>query len=239
MIIRTGPFRGYFDWAVRDDIGAEDRQFYMGSKPTPMDSIIHHSLEGLYYGPSSYAAFRDPGRFPTLWTWTVKRTGLVSQHAPVFQRTVHAHAGNAHGPGGESEGFTGEPLTDAQVRAWRHIHADMGEYTGIDYKRIPGSRRGLVEHREFGPTTCPNGRYEPLWRAIAQEDDMTPEEKAMLLELWRRTGGDKGRNFNLLQLVDNQNTALTKHKDEHPGGDGFPEHRHTIATVNVTGGVQR
>ena len=68
---------------------------------------------------------------------------------------------------------------------------------------------------------------------------MTPAEKAMLEELWRRTGGDKGRNFDLLQLVDNQNTALTKHIDDHPEGEGIPEHRHTMTSINVTGGVQK
>lgn len=167
---------GYFDWADRSDPAPPERIAHMGGKPTPMDSIIHHSMEGVYFGRTGYAAFRDPQRYPTAWHWTVKRTGRLFQHAPVDARLVHAHAGNIRGPGGESEGFKGEPLTPSQVSAWLHIHADMREYTGIDYQRVPGSRRGLVEHNEFGPTTCPNGRYEPLWEAIRGGEDLTADE---------------------------------------------------------------
>jgi len=39
---------------------------------------------------------------------------------------------------------------------------------------------------------------------VFEEDDM-PDPR--IDELWRRTGGDKGVNFDVLKLVDNQNTA--------------------------------
>lgn len=169
---------GWFDWAVRDP-GPADRLAYMGGKPTPMDCIIHHQMSGTYR-KGGYVVFRDPSRFPTLWHGTVdNETGILYQHAPVMARTVHAHAGNALGPGFELTGFPGEPISDVAIATYKRIHADMREFTGIDYQRVPGSRRGLTEHGEHGPTSCPAGRYDRLWAAL-EEDEMSAEDKELL-----------------------------------------------------------
>jgi hypothetical protein len=169
---------GWFDWALRDP-GPADRATYMGGAPTAMTAIIHHSMEGLFSpvnGGDGYNVMRDRARFPTAWHGTVTRAGVLWQHYPVTARLVHAHAGNVRGPGFESEGFAPEPLTAAQVRTWRRIHADIAAFVGRPFTRVPGSGVGLVEHREVGPTACPSERYAPLWAAIAGDDE---EEEAM------------------------------------------------------------
>lgn len=233
--------RGWFDW-MEHDPGSEARLAYMGGRPTPMTSIFHHSLEG-WYQPNGYAAFKDPARFPTLWHWTVKRNGHAYQHAPVMARTVHAHAGNPRGPGGESEGLWNMPLTPEQVATWRRIHADMAQFTGRIYTRDNG---GYLEHRQVGPTGCPSERYAPLWASYEEgEDEMTPEERIRLERLERLVGangydwvnetGDFVRKTGeaaLQQLdadgrslalqTDRLNLALMEHKRAHPSGGTVP-----------------
>lgn len=177
---------GFFDWMTRNP-GPADRGAYMGGRPTSMECITHHSMEGWM---GSYSAMTDPSRFPTAWHWSVPRTdGMVpEQHYPVFARLVHGHAANILGPGGESEGDKDQPLTDWQIECWLRIHADMEVFAGRKYTRNPIisgiSARGLVEHRQMGPTACPSERYAPLWATIAgpKEQDMTPAEVQRIID---------------------------------------------------------
>ena len=49
---------------------------------------------------------------------------------------------------------------------------------------------------------------------IPEEDDLTPEEKAMLNEVYARTGAAAGQGIDLLASVNNLNAALTQHIEE-------------------------
>jgi hypothetical protein len=190
---------GWFDWAVRDP-GPADRWANFGFAHTSMVAITHHSLEG-FLRPlftTGYSPMKDAARFPTAWHGSILREdtvilgklyrqGTLFQHYPVFARLQHGNSANTLGPGFESEDYAmpGNTvrLTPGQSETWLRIHRDMREFTGRDFKRVPGSQRGLVEHREMtvppGLTTCPNNLYDELWARIAQGDDaMTPEEKA-------------------------------------------------------------
>ncbi len=194
---------GWFDWAIRDP-GPRERWAHFGFARTPMVAITHHSLEGWFswIDGRGYNAMRDPDRFPTAWHGDVVRfTRLVDgrqvhdgdlvQRYPVFARLRHGHTANTLGPGFESEDG-GQPgtelrLTPGQERSWLRIHDDMRQFTGIDYERLPGSRQGLVEHREMGPTECPSNLYDGLWERIAGGAEMTPEEvRAIAQEEARR-----------------------------------------------------
>ena len=184
---------GWFTWADRYP-GPANRASYMGGQPTSMTAITHHSLEGWL---GDYSALTDPARFPTSWHWTVPLSGNVQQHYPVTARLVHGNAANVLGPGGESEGLAPTPLNASQIAHWLHIHADIEVFTGKKFERIPGSRRGLVEHREMGPTACPSERYAPLWAAISGGTEM-PDPRvdeiikalggAQLLKEWNDRG---------------------------------------------------
>ena len=115
------------------------------------------------------------------------------QHFDIRLRLQHAHNGNPLGPGGESEGFKGEPLTDAQVETWLQTHEYIREFTGRDYRRDPKAQYRLVEHNEvagrnrwgFKKTQCPSGRYEPLWtrleEAVGVEEKLAELNEAVML----------------------------------------------------------
>jgi hypothetical protein len=193
---------GFFDWAVRDP-GPADRWANFGFARTPMTAITHHSLEGTFtrVNGSGYNVMRDPSRFPTAWHGTVLRfsrmidgvlydNGTLFQHYPVFARLQHGNSANVLGPGFEAEeyGTAGNSLrlTPAQEDTYLHIHADMAAFTGRQYLRVPGSRTGLVEHREMttppGGTACPSNLYDGLWARIAEGEDMTPEEVQSIVD---------------------------------------------------------
>ena len=246
---------GFFDWAIRDP-GPPERWAHFDNRRTPMTAITHHSLEGWFqWIGKGYNAMTDPTRFPTAWHWTVVRfdrvvageqvhKGDLVQRYPVWAWLQHGHSANALGPGGESEdgGVPGTALRLApeQEDTWLRIHADMREFTGIDYQRVPGSRVGLVEHREMtnppGGTQCPSDFYNGLWERIAKGDEMTPEEKAMLEAVYARTGGATGEGIDLLASVNSLNAAIhvereriDAHLTTHPTGDGsVPAHTHDL-----------
>jgi hypothetical protein len=191
---------GWFDWAMQDRGPVERMQWGQGW--TAMDCICHHSLEGGYTPITGYTPLRDPNRFPTAWHGTIKRNGIFWQHYPVFVRLQHGNSANTRGPGFESEGVAGEPLTPEQVATWRRIHKDIAAFTGKTYTRIPGSQVGLVEHREMtvppGGTACPSGRYAPLWAALEGEEGLSVEDKERLARLEAIVAGNGvkvGDNF--------------------------------------------
>lgn len=190
---------GWFDWAVRDP-GPDDRAAFYGPVPSDMDTMTHHSMEG-WFDPISasnggYNAMRDPSRFATAWHGSVcirpimfkgeqYPIGTLFQHYPVQQRLVHGNAANPRGPGFELEGGAGdanEPIPYAAILTYQRMHRDLRAFTGKPFLREPGTGRGLVEHREMGPTACPSGRYDPLWAALGTEteDGVTRDEYAAL-----------------------------------------------------------
>ncbi len=160
---------------------------------------------------------RDPNRFPTAWHFTVLRRdrvwngrlfkeGDVLQHYPIWARLQHGHSANILGPGGESEdgGIPGNELrlTAKQEDSWLRIHHDIEEYTGRKFLRVPGSRTGLVEHREMttppGGTSCPSNLYDNLWkRILSGDDDLSAQQyeelKKEILEIILRVYGSKER----------------------------------------------
>lgn len=238
---------GFFDWAERD-LGPPARMQW-GQGWTAMDCITHHSLEGSYTPITGYTPFRDANRFPTAWHGTIKRDGVLWQHYPVFVRLQHGNSANTRGPGFESEGFAGEPLTPEQVKTWLRIHADIAAFTGKSYTRVPGSQVGLVEHREMtvppGGTACPSGRYAPLWAAL--EDDMNESDTraliasivyggtAVLDDLEKRGVAPLAARVNSLETVGDSvaRTAIIKHEQApHAGAGGeVPAHEHVPGPV--------
>jgi hypothetical protein len=224
---------GFFDWGIRDP-GPDDRWAHQGYRRTPMTAITHHSIEGWFAwvaGHGGYSPMRDPTRFPTAYHWQVVRferevdgrqvlNGDLVQHYPVFAWLQHGHSANELGPGGESEdgGVPGLDLrlTPEQEDTWLRIHADMREFTGIDYTRVPGSKVGLVEHREMGGTQCPSDFYNGLWERIAKgDDDMTDDElKAALKRIgWADDVGPIDRRLRNVQAARNQLENLSSDPD--------------------------
>ncbi len=181
---------GWFDWTIRDP-GPADR--VLSAFRCPVSVYVEHSMEGTYT-PGGYIVLRDPETFPTAWHWTKKRDGKVYQHYPIQAHLQHGHAANILGPGGELEGFRGEPITDAQlsselriiddINAWLRRHGKP-ELVRDPEKRPQGTKRGLVEHREMAPqsntTLCPSERYAPLWAALEGTDVTTQEYETLLL----------------------------------------------------------
>ena len=158
----------------------------------------------------------------------------------------------------EHEGFHNEPWPDVQREASRSLCNWLAGQLGIpspaDDAMVAGALgpgdRYLLHYpphsaidrinrvNDFAPLAERRVFYE--WLKAQGGDALTPEERAMLDELWRRTGGDAGKNFDLLKSIQNQQVALTGHIDDHPGSaDTVPEHKHTLSTINLTGGVQK
>ncbi len=244
---------GWFDWAVRDP-GPPDR--VLSNFRTPLTVYVCHSMEGVYHFPDGYTAMRDPRRFPTAWHWTKARTGTLYQHYPVWAHLQHGHSANILGPGGELEGFQNEPINNDQMRTDLRIIADINFYLerkGFkplerDNRQLPQmTKRGLVEHREMtqapNTTQCPSSRYAPLWAAL--EDDMSPEDKALLDKLVKVMGNAqmdewlaKG-NAPLLTAFASEQTArgeatnaINGHLENHPNGGGAAaNHKHRMDIV--------
>lgn len=165
---------GFHDFAVREP-GPPDREYPWRNS---LANVYAHSLEGQR---GSYSALTDPRRFPTGWTGTVAYDGTLYQHYPVWAGLAHGGPNaNPNGPGYESEGMQYEPLTGAQVETWQRILADLEQFSGHPFPRLPGTRTGLVEHREAAPTACPSERYAPLYAAL--EGDMTPEQVRAIVD---------------------------------------------------------
>lgn len=213
---------GWFDWMVPYalDLRVYPEGRRIGTVDNRMEFLTCHSLEANYTGLRQhvrelmggwkslkqadreiviaaldrlYFPWRDANRFPTGWHWTAF-TGVpyaAVQHAPIRFRLAHGNSANPHAPGGESEGQgPGQPLDAAQVLTWQRILHDIKEATGKTYTRANG---GLQQHGEWGPTTCPGGRYAPLfgneeWNPEEDEEMADPEAREAIVNLvaWLR-----------------------------------------------------
>lgn len=188
--------------------------------------------------------WRNPSRPTTAWHASVlSRTdnGLI-QHAPLNWRLAHGNSANPYSPGIELEGLlaTHGPADPWQVATLLRMERDLAQHYGRPFRRANG---GWHQHGEHGPTSCPEGRYAPLYAAWAkeeeQEDDemgMTAEELARLERLERHLfGAQPGERMARLEtdqrldlegrvsrLEDNNGPigrrlyALEEHVDKHP-----------------------
>lgn len=231
---------GWFDWATRR-AGPPDRPYAWRNS---MSSLFLHSMEGVI---GLYSALTDPNRYPTAWHGTVSRDGVLYQHYPVYAGLAHGGPNaNPIGPGFESEGFAGEPLTRAQVQTWLRMIADMSSYTGRVFQRPAES--GLVEHGEVAPTACPSGRYAPLYEAIEGGDMALIDEVIQALggieaiRQWNGPAGTPTGNSLLVgygleqQKLRQVEAQLRTHLTNHPGAlSGVPEHTHQPGAVTREG----
>lgn len=191
---------GWFDWAIPLPLDYNRTLAQGGkaisTTPNRMEIVVNHSLEGGVFLTSAmremanrweslgsrdrsaviaaldraYWAWREPTRPTTGWHWTTLRgcpSGVVVQHAPITARLAHGHSANPLGPGGEAEGTKGNLLDAGQIRANIRIHDDLEAAGYLPYRRENGR---LAEHGEYGPTSCPSGRYAPLYVAMRQHD---------------------------------------------------------------------
>lgn len=175
---------GWFDFAVRKP-GPANRRYPWDNS---LENLYLHSMEG---NLGSYDVMADPSRYPTAWSWTWAKDGRLIQYYPVWAGLAHGGAkANPFGPGGELEGGgpdnPGEPMTDAQIVTVRRTIADLEAHTGHPLTRVPGSKKGLVEHGEVNATACPSGRYARLYEALAAPTGgLSMEDKERLARLER------------------------------------------------------
>jgi hypothetical protein len=182
---------GWFDFAMRAP-GLPQNSYPWNNS---MENFYLHSMVGLY------ATTRSP-----VWTGTVLYDGTAMQHFPQWQGVPHGGTlANPFGPGWEAEGGFlvedgglgyDEPLRPAQVATYLRLIADHSAYTGNQLTRVPGSRRGLVEHREVASTACPSGRYAPLYIALQEDSDMamSAAERVLFNKMLAHLGGETRLN---------------------------------------------
>jgi hypothetical protein len=152
------------DWAqrvtVRQDKAYPDINQGLG--------IVWHSQEG--YGLQAMINIANRDDPPSFMFW-IAVDGALYQFSPVTASvwcSGNYEANTRYWPV-ESEGVAGHPLNEAQVRAASHLIEDWQRYTG----QIPMRGVTMLEHQEVatrwtpnaGPTSCPSGRYQPLWEA--------------------------------------------------------------------------
>lgn len=165
---------------------------YPESASGPKRGDVKHSAEGGWDG--IHAVLADLSRQAS-WQFSVGYD-CIEQHYPYIAHCWHAGdtdddggvAANIDLVGIEHLGVAGTPLTDYQVAATVQISEWCAEQEGITgFARYP-EQAGvwtLAEHNEVSnvATACPSGRIP--WNTILKAlggDDMTPEEKQMLLD---------------------------------------------------------
>lgn len=153
---------------------------------------------------------------PYSWHFTVDDKEVWQQLSDAEQGW---HAGDDDGPGNTTSigieicMHTGIDQEQANANAAELVRSLLAKGHGSS---------GVVQHNHWTGKDCPEvirhqpGRWERfLAQCRAEEEDM-PDPRVD--ELWRRTGGDKGVDFDLLQLITNQNTATMAHLATHASG---------------------
>lgn len=144
------------------------------------EGIVWHSMEGWWDG--SMRELDRPERQAS-WMFSISLDGSLAQHYPITASCWASGNGlaNTHWWSVETEGLFSMPLNEVQVKTARWL---IGEWAA--WKGKPVSREGdlytksMWEHREVdtlitpngGDTACPSERYQPLWAALAGEEDM-------------------------------------------------------------------
>ena len=156
---------GWVDWAIRKP----DPTPSTNSGVNPAEGVVLHSAEGYENGLISVL-----NGTVVSWHFSNLKDGRLWQHYSITKKCWHSASslGNERRVGVEHEGVMGEPLTEAQIATTVRLIQDTSAARGW----TPERGRNLHEHRELGPTTCPNGRIpwdEILRRLEPEEDEMT------------------------------------------------------------------
>jgi len=204
--------------------------------------LVCHSVEGWLAG--AFGELDKPERQAS-WHFTNALDGTLYQHYPL---TASCWAsGNAEANGRyiavESEGTVGSgPLNAAQVATMVRLATELG------FTERGGN---LWEHNEVatrwtpnaGPTACPSNRYDGVFAALAQEEDMADPRVDQIMETLRVTGlaewqtsGNEPLRKALGKIQDKAaatDDKLVSHIANHAAGVSGPvaDHTHTEGKV--------
>lgn len=237
---------GWVDWASRH-YGPPNKIYTQQNSGAGM---VFHSMEGTYSGSMSVL---DSTR-PSSWMFSCRLNGELVQHYDVMSSPWAS--GNATANCSlwsvESEGYAGTPVNEAQVATLARLVREWEGHTG----RAAVRQATLWEHREVwdwtspnaGPTSCPSGRYAPLYAALEGGDMALIDEVIQALggieaiRQWNGpaaapTGNSLLVGYGLEQQKLRQVEAqLRTHTANHPGAlTGVPEHTHQPGAVTREG----
>lgn len=186
---------GWLDWAIkmpgRPAIGPGFNGGVNGVR-----GLVFHSAEG--FAATMLSPTSQWGYYRADYPWHLSNLldGRLIQHQPFHVRCWHGSAFNNEYVGMEHEGLTpegstiGPVLNELQVANAVRVARDLGEWKGWEPRRPTSTAdktATLYEHNEtvrFGgtPTQCPSHRipWDQILAGLKQEDDMTPELKALL-----------------------------------------------------------
>lgn len=196
--------RGWVSWANK--VVPELRPDKRWADINEALGIVAHSQEGYGYAAMQAIQMRDDP--PSFMFWLPKDGGLV-QFAPVTASVWcnGNHEANKRYWPVEMEGVAGEPINERQMEAMQKLIGEWEAHTGRKAKR----GQSLFEHNEVatrwepnaGPTSCPSGRYDPLW-ANLEENPM--EDRVQELEA--KVAALEGQCTALLAQLTSLNKAI-------------------------------
>jgi len=227
----------WLSWAVRRP-GPANKMYVT---PNRRLGLVCHSVEGWLAG--AFGELDKPERQAS-WHFTNALDGTLYQHYPL---TASCWAsGNAEANGRyiavESEGTVGSgPLNAAQVATMVRLATELG------FTERGGN---LWEHSEVatrwtpnaGPTACPSNRYDGVFAALAQEEDMAadPRVDQIIAALGGQEEIDKwnGAYSSLLPGYKLEQSKLAEHIASFHGGGGGKvlPHGHKAVVTTVTSG---
>ncbi|GAB4338099.1 MAG: hypothetical protein Kow0010_26380 [Dehalococcoidia bacterium] len=170
---------GWVTWAERRE-APEDKVYSAANQGR---GLALHSAEGSIAGAEARLRSSErevDGRYTRYaaasWMFFLRAGGGLVQYYPVTASTWSSGnaAANTSLWAVEAEGLASETLTGGQVATLLRLVDEWEAHTGRSATRDEPCRT-LWEHREVwdwatpnaGPTACPSGRYEPLYRALA------------------------------------------------------------------------
>ena len=208
-------------------------------------AIVLHKMQGWVTTAIGWAV---SGAFGKSWHFSIRLDGVIYQHLSYTDGGYHAGITdsqarnnpptwtlwkgtginvNTYTIGIELEGFSGNAIPPQQREALKWLLHKICTDLNIRY-----DRDHLPPHADIDTVNRVNDFDYPAGREelyiYLLEDEMTPEQEAMLKEVYKRTGAGAGQGFDLLVSINNLNTALHEHKAEpHVEGDGVADHEHT------------
>ena len=198
----TGPGRGSVHlWYYGNGVVDQLVEF---DKPAYGNGQLNRA-DGLQSPSPLVREWYATGRNPNWDTWSAEFTGYGHSHPP---------------------GYDYMRPTDDQMYAFVRFSEWSKAEGWLEFG--PDT---LLLHKDISSTACPDGRFDVPYLLNALEGQpMTPEERIKLDELWRRTGGDEGVDYDLLLSIRNQQNALTQHIENHTSNDA-------PTTFTITGGT--
>lgn len=158
----------WISWAIKAPAPRPGYEGYPGKVTRNCGEIlfvVNHSAEG-------WEAYLKQGHRPgesASWTFSNCQNGTMYQHFPL-EAITYTSGGrwqNIQGLGVEHEGVKGQPLNAKQVENDLRLWDDLKLLCPNLRPQVLG--QGYREHHELAPgtTTCPNGRIQPLYDAVA------------------------------------------------------------------------